>query len=121
VRGEAYMSRADFERYNERQRALGRPALVNPRNGAAGSIRQLDPALWPPSGRCPSMPTGWAMTRGWNLPASHAAVLDPGAFGLPVCEHREVAGAEGLIAFHARMRELRDTHCPSTSMAWCTR
>ena len=45
VRGEVYMRRDDFERYNERQRAQGLPTLVNPRNGAAGSIRQLDPAL----------------------------------------------------------------------------
>ena len=45
VRGEVYMARPDFERYNERQRAQGLPALVNPRNGAAGSIRQLDPKL----------------------------------------------------------------------------
>ncbi|MDE2118417.1 MAG: NAD-dependent DNA ligase LigA, partial [Betaproteobacteria bacterium] len=39
VRGEVYMSRPDFERYNERQREQGLPTLVNPRNGAAGSIR----------------------------------------------------------------------------------
>src|SRR3989338_3851358 len=45
VRGEVYMSRRDFERYNEKQRAQGLTTLVNPRNGAAGSIRQLDPAL----------------------------------------------------------------------------
>ncbi|HNA03923.1 MAG TPA: NAD-dependent DNA ligase LigA, partial [Rhodocyclaceae bacterium] len=44
VRGEVYMRRDDFERYNERQRAVGKAPLVNPRNGAAGSIRQLDPA-----------------------------------------------------------------------------
>ncbi|MCB1777180.1 MAG: NAD-dependent DNA ligase LigA, partial [Candidatus Competibacteraceae bacterium] len=42
VRGEAYMSRPDFERYNTRQRVAGLPTLVNPRNGAAGAIRQLD-------------------------------------------------------------------------------
>jgi len=45
VRGEAYMSRPDFERYNQQQRQLGLATLVNPRNAAAGGIRQLDPAL----------------------------------------------------------------------------
>jgi DNA ligase (NAD+) len=110
VRGEAYMSRADFERYNEKQRALGKPALVNPRNGAAGSVRQLDPAL------CAARPLsfytyGLGDVAGWNLPPSHAAMLDAlAAFGLPVCQHREVVhGGSGLVAFHARIRELRDT------------
>ncbi len=109
VRGEAYMSRADFERYNERQRAQGKPALVNPRNGAAGSVRQLDPAL------CAARPLsfyayGLGDVAGWDLPASHADVLDAlAAFGLPVCEHRAVVrGGEGLVAFHARIRQLRD-------------
>ncbi len=45
VRGEVYIRRDDFEKYNEQQREHGLPSLVNPRNGAAGSIRQLDPAL----------------------------------------------------------------------------
>jgi DNA ligase (NAD+) len=45
VRGEVYMPLADFEAYNERARRLGQKILVNPRNGAAGSLRQLDPRL----------------------------------------------------------------------------
>jgi len=45
VRGEIYMPLADFEAYNQRARAEGQKTLVNPRNGAAGSLRQLDPRL----------------------------------------------------------------------------
>lgn len=109
VRGEAYMSRPDFERYNEKQRAAGKPTLVNPRNGAAGSIRQLDPAMT--AERPLSFYAyGLGETRGWSVPDTHGAVLDAlAAFGLPVCEHRAVVqGAEGLIGFHARIRTLRD-------------
>jgi DNA ligase (NAD+) len=43
VRGEIYMTRADFERMNQRQRAAGGKTFVNPRNAAAGAVRQLDP------------------------------------------------------------------------------
>jgi DNA ligase (NAD+) len=110
VRGEVFMSRADFDRYNDKQRALGRPTLVNPRNGAAGSIRQLDPAM--AAERPLSFYAyGLGETRDWALPESHSAVLDAlQGFGLPVCEQRAVVqGAEGLIAFHARIREARDT------------
>ena len=67
VRGEVYMSRRDFERYNEKQREQGLPTLVNPRNGAAGSIRQLDPAL---AARRPLsfFAYGLGEVRGWKLP-----------------------------------------------------
>jgi len=109
VRGEVFMSRPDFERYNEKQRALGRATLVNPRNGAAGSIRQLDPAM--AAERPLSFYAyGLGETRGWQLPATHSGVLDAlAACGLPVCEHRAVVpGADGLIEFHARIREQRD-------------
>jgi DNA ligase (NAD+) len=45
VRGEIYMPLAEFEHFNERARAAGGKVLINPRNGAAGSLRQLDPKL----------------------------------------------------------------------------
>ncbi|MBP9713477.1 MAG: NAD-dependent DNA ligase LigA [Sterolibacterium sp.] len=109
VRGEIFMSRPDFERYNARQRAFGRAILVNPRNGAAGSIRQLDPKI---AAQRPLSfyAYGLGETQGWPLPATHAELLDRlAALGLPVCEQRVVAhGAAGLVAFHEHIHRLRD-------------
>ena len=109
VRGEVYMSRPDFERYNARQRAAGLPTLVNPRNGAAGSIRQLDPNL---AAKRPLsfFAYGLGEVQGWELPATQSALLDAlMAWGLPVCGERTVArGVDELMAFHRAIAGKRD-------------
>ena len=110
VRGEVYMSRPDFERYNARQRELGKATLVNPRNGAAGSIRQLDSRL---AAQRPLsfFVYGLGETIGWNVPATHGEVLDAlKTFGFPVCTERTVGlGADSLIAFHQAVSAKRDS------------
>ena len=111
VRGEVFMRRDDFERYNERQRAAGKPTLVNPRNGAAGSIRQLDPAI---AAQRPLsfFAYGLGEVQGWkNAPATHSATLDALAvLGVPVCDERITGlGAAALIAFHDDIAVRRDS------------
>ena len=110
IRGEVYMRRDDFERLNSRQAEAGDKTFVNPRNAAAGSIRQLDPGI---AARRPLsfFAYGLGDTGEWSPPATHAEVLDAiAAFGLPVCAHRAVVqGAQGLADFHARIGALRDT------------
>ncbi len=120
VRGEVYIRRDDFEALNGRQRALiaggakNEKTFVNPRNAAAGAVRQLDPAI---AARRPLsfFAYGLGEVQGWGadhsaLPATHSALLDAlAAFGLPVCADRAVVqGAAGLIAFHAAMGTRRD-------------
>ncbi|PKO50350.1 MAG: DNA ligase, partial [Betaproteobacteria bacterium HGW-Betaproteobacteria-21] len=110
VRGEIYMRRDDFDALNARQLAAGDKVFVNPRNAAAGAIRQLDPNI---AARRPLsfFAYGLGETAGWSLPATHFGVLDALTdFGVPVCAHRAVArGADGLMAFHGRIAELRDS------------
>ena len=110
VRGEVYMSRRDFGRYNERQREQGLPTLVNPRNGAAGSIRQLDSRL---AARRPLsfFAYGLGEVQGWSVPATHSAVLDAlDRMRMPVSGEREVVrGAQGLVEFHRRIAVMRDS------------
>ncbi|MBN8507225.1 MAG: NAD-dependent DNA ligase LigA [Burkholderiales bacterium] len=109
IRGEAYMRRDDFERLNERQRAAGAKTFVNPRNTAAGAIRQLDPAGLADK-RLSFFAYGLGEIGGWDQPATHSATLDAiAAFGVPVSADRAVVhGAEGLVAFHQRIAARRD-------------
>ena len=109
VRGEVYMRRDDFERLNERQREKGEKTFINPRNTAAGAVRQLDPAV---TAQRPLsfFAYGLGEVRGWTLPETHSGLLDALAgFGLPVCADRCVAlGAAGLVAFHRQIEARRD-------------
>jgi DNA ligase (NAD+) len=110
VRGEVFMRRDDFERLNERQRERGERTYINPRNTAAGAVRQLDPGI---TAKRPLsfFAYGLGDVQGWAQPDSHSGTLDAlAAFGLPVCADRSVArGAEGLIDFHLRMGQRRDS------------
>ncbi|MDX5363043.1 MAG: NAD-dependent DNA ligase LigA [Pseudazoarcus pumilus] len=110
VRGEIYMRRDDFERLNARQREAGGKEFINPRNTAAGAVRQLDPRI---AAQRPLsfFAYGVGEHRGIDLGDGQSAMLERLAeLGLPVCEHRAVSdGADGLIAFHARIGGLRDS------------
>ncbi len=109
VRGEVYMRRDRFEQMNERQRERGEKTFVNPRNAAAGAIRQLDPAI---AARRPLsfFAYGLGEVRGWTLPATHAEVLDAlQGWRLPVSGDRAVVhGGAGLVDFHRRIGAGRD-------------
>ncbi|PHV12493.1 NAD-dependent DNA ligase LigA [Chitinimonas sp. BJB300] len=110
VRGEVYMRRDAFDALNARQRELGEKTFVNPRNAAAGAVRQLDSKI---AAKRPLrfFAYGLGEVVGWEIPPTHSGMLDAlGAFGLPVCSERIVAeGAVGLIAFHASIAAKRDS------------
>jgi DNA ligase (NAD+) len=110
VRGEVFMRRDAFERLNARQRERGEAEYVNPRNAAAGAVRQLDPKVTAQRALT-FFAYAVAQTEGWSAPDTHAGVLDAlAAFGFPVCEIRAVArGADELAAFHARALSQRPT------------
>ena len=112
VRGEVYMRRDDFEALNARQREKGEKTYINPRNTAAGAVRQLDAKV---TAQRPLsfFAYGLGDVQGWpegDAPTTHSALLDQlAAFGLPVSSDRRVVqGAPGLVQFHAEMQARRD-------------
>jgi DNA ligase (NAD+) len=104
VRGEVYMPREGFEALNERARAAGDKLFVNPRNAAAGSLRQLDPRLTaqrPLEMCCYSV----GLYSGAELPSTHAQVLEQlSAWGLRI--NREMAVVQGIEACDAYYEQL---------------
>ena len=108
IRGEVLMYRRDFERMNQRQRANGDKEFVNPRNAAAGSLRQLDSRI---TARRPLRFFAYAVgaIEGASAPQKHDELegwLEK--LGLPVCaERRVVHGAQGLLRYYGAMGERR--------------
>ena len=108
VRGEVIMHRADFEALNRRQIAEGQKTFVNPRNAAAGSLRQLDPAV---TARRTLHFYAYALgeVSGDPLAETQSGVLDRLAeMGFPVAAQRRVVeGPDALAAFHEEIRAAR--------------
>ncbi len=109
VRGEIYMSRTDFAALNLRQQESGGKLYVNPRNTAAGAVRQLDPAMTAAASACSSLPMALARPKAGPCPPPKARSSTAlGRFGLPVNDDRRVVrGAAGLAAFYEDVQKRR--------------
>ena len=108
VRGEVYMRRADFAQLNARQQAAGGKQFANPRNAAAGSVRQLDSSIAmqrPLSFFAYGVGEVTASAQGGPAFATHYDMLQQlKVWGFPVAEQVRIAhGAPDLIAFHAQL------------------
>ncbi|HGG59832.1 MAG TPA: NAD-dependent DNA ligase LigA, partial [Gammaproteobacteria bacterium] len=110
VRGEIFMPRAGFEELNRRAREKGEKTFVNPRNAAAGSLRQLDPRI---TARRPLEMYCYALgfAKGVQLPDTHYEMLQRFRdWGLRVNpEIRRVKGIEGCLEYYERMSARRDS------------
>lgn len=109
VRGEVLMYKADFSRLNSRQRDAGQKEFANPRNAAAGSLRQLDSRITSQR-ELRFFAYGIGTLEGADMPPTHSALLDWYAeLGIPVCSERAVVkDAEGLLGFFRLVSDKRE-------------
>ena len=110
VRGEVFMPQAGFEALNEEARRTGSKVFANPRNAAAGSLRQLDPRITakrPLTFFC----YGVGLLEGGEMPGSHMARLQQfKAWGLPVSDRiRLCHSSDEVLAFYRQVEQDRAT------------
>ena len=110
IRGEVFMPKAGFEAYNKKAREAGEKTFVNPRNAAAGSLRQLDPKL---TAERPLDMYAYSVgiVDGGKLPQRHSEIIDQlQDWGVKVCpERRVVSGVDGCISFYNEIGKRRDS------------
>jgi DNA ligase (NAD+) len=108
VRGEIYMPLAGFDAWNERAKRAGEKELVNPRNAAAGSLRQLDPRV---TANRPLAFYAYSAVTAEGIPDSHFATLQLlRSWGFPVNpEVRRVEDANGCTDYYRDLAVMRDT------------
>jgi len=109
VRGEVFMPKAGFEKLNQRARENDEKPFANPRNAAAGSLRQLDPRI---TAQRPLAMYCYAVGRieGAEQLSTHSETLNRlQQWGLPLCKERQIViGVEGCLEYFKQMSEKRD-------------
>lgn len=108
VRGEVLMFKSDFAKLNQRQRTANQKEFANPRNAAAGSLRQLDSRITAQRS-LRFFAYGIGRLDGAPMPTRHSALLDwYQSLGIAVCAERTVvSGAQGLLDFYAVIGQRR--------------
>lgn len=108
VRGEVLMLKADFERLNTQQRQKDEKEFANPRNAAAGSLRQLDSRIVA-TRKLTFFAYGLGAVEGMTLPVTHGEVMNWLAqLRFPVAKERAVVrGVDGLLGYYRSIGERR--------------